>query len=175
VASDGSQLEQTLGEVLPPDRGAREIADPDAQNVARLLDGLNERQIGHFVKGLGEFEGMGVASPLADAASYAGEYTADAMGNEKAAGVSRAMRQLARESRLRPQQFYDDVLAGRYGQSLREKYGQNYFSNGLPPDEQKDADRLRGAIQGLTSSPPAPLPNVGGASATGIKPRASRH
>jgi hypothetical protein len=148
VAGDGSRLEQALGEVLPPDRGEREIADPDAQNVARLLDGLNERQIGHFVKGLGEFEGMGVASPLADAASYAGEYTAGALGNERAAGVSRAMRQLARESRLRPQQFYDDVLAGRYGQSLRERYaqGQSLFSNGLPPDEQRDVDKLRGVF-----------------------------
>jgi hypothetical protein len=130
------------GGVLPPDQGQREITDDHARRISQLLDSLDDGEDGgahwsaipprsllsKFVKGLGEFEGMGRLSPLADATSYVAEKVAPLIGAPKSAEMANAMRLLARERRLRPAQFNDDVKAGRYGQSFREAMGgEDYY------------------------------------------------
>jgi hypothetical protein len=140
------------GGALPSDQGSREISDDDAKYISRFLDSLDDGEdvkvgrgevvppsrLSKFVSGLGEFEGMGRLSPLAEAVSYAAEgVAAGAAGMmPDAATMARTMRLLARERRLRPAQFNDDVKAGRYGQSFREAMGgEDYYKDNRFPIE----------------------------------------
>jgi hypothetical protein len=137
-----------------PDRGQPEIDDEQAGRVARLLDGLTDHQLVSFAKGLAEFRAMGVASPLADATTYAGELVGGLTGNEKAAAVSKAMRALAREERLRPGRFYKDVQAGKYGQALlAELEDKIYYGERPPSNVRADVGRVKRLAAALSSPP----------------------
>jgi hypothetical protein len=122
-----------------PDAGSPEVSDAEAAEVARFLDSLDDKQFSDFAKSLDETHQMGRAGEAAD---LVGEYAARGMSSlpipnapryAQGAQLTRALRLLAREKRLRPAQFDRDAAVGRYGDAMREEmperiyYPQNHF------------------------------------------------
>jgi hypothetical protein len=123
------------------DADTPEVSDAEAGEIARFLDSLDDKQFSDFAKSLDETYQMGRAGEAAD---LAGEYAARGMSSlpipmpnapryAEGAQLTRALRLLAREKRLRPAQFDADAAAGRYGDAMREEmperiyYPQNHF------------------------------------------------
>ncbi len=98
------------------DQGGPEIDEVGAADIALTLDNLKEQEFDDFARNLDEAGQMGV---LGEGTAGAVEYVAGAFGAQPRQ-LARSLRLLARERRLRPEQFRRDALRGRYGAALRE-------------------------------------------------------
>jgi hypothetical protein len=104
--------------------GASPVTETEAADVALLLEGLDAERFKRFARSLRETRGLGVVGESADAVFEGVARAVGALGSGEArgaAGVAGVRRLLAREMRLRPEQFRRDALAGKYGDRMREK------------------------------------------------------
>lgn len=104
--------------------GPSPVTETQAADAALLIDSLDERRFLSFARNLADDGRLGVASEGAAAAFEYGARAAGSLGSRDAsdaAGVVGVRRMLARERRLRPEQFTRDALAGRYGAAVRSE------------------------------------------------------
>lgn len=104
--------------------GPSPVTEAQAADAALLIDSLDERRFLSFARNLADDGRLGVAAEGASAAFEYGARAAGALGSgdaSDAAEVVAVRRMLARERRLRPEQFTRDALAGRYGAAVRSE------------------------------------------------------
>ncbi len=112
--------------------GRPRISGAQADVVAMTLDGMDERRFSNFAERLDETRSL--PRPVADAAAGVVEFGADKLGSREVATAARLLRQLAREQSTQPLQFWRNVEAGRYGETLKAEFagGNPYPQNVFP-------------------------------------------
>ena len=134
--------------------GPSPVTETQATDAALLLDSLDEERFASFAENLVDVGRLGRVAEGAAAVFEHGARAAGALGSRDAsevAGLVAVQRLLARERRLRPEQFTRDALAGRYGVAVQWEVGRGSILEPPPerlafPSRRRAHDDIRRAV-----------------------------